>query len=166
MPRNHKNNVKTGLRLKEKLPKEKRAEESQEQRKNRLAAQREITEKIMPRNHKNNVKTGLRIKEIIPKESVPRNHKSNVKNYRLVFRYSPVDDYSLSRCVQIGTTSKICPYCKALKFNGKNNGNVFAPQEKLNFLNWLHQESHWRLYDVTDRDTRTKDDRDTGTQGI
>ena len=49
------------------------------QRENRLATQREITEKIMPRNHKNNVKTGLWLKEIMPKESVPRNHKNNVK---------------------------------------------------------------------------------------
>ena len=51
----------------------KRAEESQEQRENRLVSQREITKKIVPRNHKNNVKTGLRLKEITPKESVPRN---------------------------------------------------------------------------------------------
>ena len=39
------------------------------------------------------------------------------ENYRLAFRYSPVDDYTLSRCVQKGTMSKICPYCKALEFN-------------------------------------------------
>ena len=38
--------------------KRKRAEESQEQRENRLAPKREITKKIVPRNHKNNVKTG------------------------------------------------------------------------------------------------------------
>ena len=60
--------------------KRKRAEESQEQRENRLAAQREINKKkIVPRNHTSNAKTGLRLKKKLPKESVPRNHKSNVK---------------------------------------------------------------------------------------
>ena len=39
--RNHKNNGKTGSKLKEKLLKKKRAVESQEQRENRLAAQRD-----------------------------------------------------------------------------------------------------------------------------
>ena len=48
------------------------------------------------------------------------------ENFRLAFRYSPVDDYSLSRCVQIGTMSKICPYCKALKFNGETMGMCCA----------------------------------------
>ena len=62
------------MRLKEKLQK-KRAEKSVEQRENRLAAKREITQKIVPRNHKNNVKTGSRLKEIEPKESLPRNQK-------------------------------------------------------------------------------------------
>ena len=42
VPRNHKNNVKTGLRLKEKLPKKNRAEESQEQCDSRLAAQKYV----------------------------------------------------------------------------------------------------------------------------
>ena len=48
------------------------------------------------------------------------------ENYRLAFRYSPVNDYSLSRCVQIGTMSKIYPYCKALKFNGETTGMCCA----------------------------------------
>ena len=34
--------------------------------------------------------------------------QEQLENYRLAFRYSPVNDYS--RCVQIGTMSKICPY--------------------------------------------------------
>ena len=56
------------------------AEESQEQRENRFAAQSDNCRKeSVPRNHKNNVKTVLRLKEIMPKESMPRNHKSNVK---------------------------------------------------------------------------------------
>ena len=42
MPRKHKNYVKTGLWLKEIMPKE-----------------------SVPRNHKNNVKTSLRLKEIM-----------------------------------------------------------------------------------------------------
>ena len=68
MPRNHKNSVKMGLRLKEKSPKN-RAEESIEQRENRLAGQRVIRKKSGPSNHKNNVKTGLRLKEKLPKKS-------------------------------------------------------------------------------------------------
>ena len=48
------------------------------------------------------------------------------ESYRLAFRYSQVDDYSLSRCVQIGTMSKICPHCKALKFNGETMGMCCA----------------------------------------
>jgi hypothetical protein len=37
---------------------------------------------------------------------------------RLAFPYNPVDDYTLSRHVLIGTMTQVCPYCKALKFNG------------------------------------------------
>ena len=48
------------------------------------------------------------------------------ENFRLAFRYSQVDDYSLRRCVQIGTMFKICPYCKALKFNGETMGMCCA----------------------------------------
>ena len=44
MPRNHKNSVKMGLRLKEKLPKN-LTEASQEQRENRLAVQRDNTKR-------------------------------------------------------------------------------------------------------------------------
>jgi len=94
--------------------KRKRAEESQEQRENRLVANRE------------SMKRGLRLKEKSPKESVPRNHKSNLKIFAWHSGTCPVDDYSLSRCVQIGTMSKICPYCKALKFNGETKGMCCA----------------------------------------
>ena len=102
----------------------------------------------VPRNHKNSKKSGLLLIEKVRKESVPRNHKNSKKSvlaadreskkrkraeeseqpesYRLAFRYSPVDDYSLRRCVQIGTMSKICPYCKALKFNGETMGMCCA----------------------------------------
>ena len=79
--------------------KRKRAEESQQQRENRPACQREIA-----------------------KRKRAEESQEQPKNYRLAFRYSPVDDYSLSRCVQIGTMSKICPYCKALKFNDETMG--------------------------------------------
>ena len=60
------------------------------------------------------------------------------ENYRLAFRYSQVDDYSLSRCVQNGTMSKICPYCKALNWNAKS----------------LHDE--WREMLVSDLPKSTK----------
>ena len=79
--------------------KRRRAEESQEQQENRLASERESK-----------------------KRKRAEESQEQPENYRLAFRYSPVDDYS--RCVQIGTISKI------------------ASQEKLNFLYWLHHQSH------------------------
>ena len=91
--------------------KRERAEESQEQRENRLEAQRDNAKR-------------KRTKE----------SQEQRENYRLAFSYSPVNDYSLSRCVQIGTTSKICPYCKAWKFNRETigmcctSGKVKLPQ--------------------------------------
>ena len=45
---------------------------------------------------------------------------------RLAFRYNPVDDYNLSRYVLIGTMTEVCPYCKALKFNGEPKGMCCA----------------------------------------
>ena len=95
VPRNYQSNAEADLLLKEKVKKRRRAEELQEQQEIRLAADRES-------------KKRKRAEESEQPES-----------YRLAFRYNPVDDYSLSRCVQIGTMSKICPYCKALKFNGE-----------------------------------------------
>ena len=92
----------TRLAAKRESEKRRRAEESQEQQEIRLAADRES-------------KKRKRAEESEKPES-----------YRLAFRYSPVDDYSLSRCVQIGTMSKICPYCKALKFNGETMGMCCA----------------------------------------
>ena len=92
----------TRLAAKRESEKRRRAEESQEQQEIRLAADRES-------------KKRKRAEESEQPES-----------YRLAFRYSPVDDYSLSRCVQIGTMSKICPYCKALKFNGETMGMCCA----------------------------------------
>ena len=92
----------TRLAAKRESEKRRRAEESQEQQEIRLAADRES-------------KKRKRAEESEQPES-----------FRLAFRYSPVDDYSLSRCVQIGTMSKICPYCKALKFNGETMGMCCA----------------------------------------
>ena len=83
--------------------KRRRAEESQEQQENRLAADRESN-----------------------KRKLAEGSQEQPENYRLAFRYSPVNDYSLSRCVQIGTMSKICPYCKALKFNSETMGMCCA----------------------------------------
>ena len=111
VPRHHKNKRKNRFVVQRDNTKRKCAEESQEQRENRLAAQRDNAK----RNH--------------TEES-----QEQRQNCRLAFRYSPVDDYSLSGCVQIGTRSKICSYCKALKFNGETmemccaSGKVKLPQ--------------------------------------
>ena len=126
MPSNHKNNVKTGLRLKEKLLKKIMPRNNKNNLKTGLQLKEIMPKESVPRNHKNNVKTGLRFKETIAKESMPRNHKSNVKIITWHPGTAQSYDYSLSRCVQIGTMSKICPYCKALKFKGKTMGMCCA----------------------------------------
>ena len=82
--------------------------EPQEQRESRLAAQRDNA-----------------------KRKRAEESQKQRQNHRLAFRYSQVDDYSLSRCVQIGTVSKICPYCKALKFNGETMGMCCVPKESV-----------------------------------
>jgi len=87
----------TKLAAKRESEKRRRAEESQEEQENRLAADRESK-----------------------KRKRAEESQEQPENYCLAFRYSPVDDYS--RCVQIGTMSKICPYCKALKFNSETMG--------------------------------------------
>ena len=89
----------TRIAAKKESEKRRHAEESQEQRENRLAASRDNDKR-------------------------KRNEESQEQreNYRMAFRYSPVDDYS--RCVQIGF--KICPYCKALKFNDETMGMCCA----------------------------------------
>ncbi|GFX90669.1 hypothetical protein TNCV_3194871 [Trichonephila clavipes] len=38
---------------------------------------------------------------------------------RLAFWYNPVEDYSFSRHVLIGTMTMVCPYCEALNFSGE-----------------------------------------------
>jgi len=76
-----------------------RDEETQEQRENRLETQRD---KVIRK---------------CPKESQEQH-----EDYRRGFRYSPGNNYTFSRCIQIGTISKICPYCKALKFNSETMG--------------------------------------------
>lgn len=38
------------------------------------------------------------------------------------FRYNPAVCYGLSQHVLIGTMTELCPYCKALKFNGQIKG--------------------------------------------
>ena len=91
----------TRLAVKRESEKRRRVEESQEQRENRLAADRESK-----------------------KRKRAEESQEQPENYRMAFRYSPVDDYS--RCVQIGTMSKMCPYCKALKFNCETMGMCCA----------------------------------------
>ena len=91
----------TRLAAKRESEKRRRAEESQEQHENRLAASRDNA-----------------------KRKRAEESQEQRENYRIAFRYSPVDDYS--RCVQIGTMSKICPYCMALKFNCETMGMCCA----------------------------------------
>ena len=97
-------------------------EEPREQRETRLAADRESKK--------------TRCFDVLQKQRV---------HNRLTFKYRPSDYYSLSQDVQIGTMSKICPYCKALKFNGETMGmycasgkvklpQLAAPAEPLNTL--------------------------------
>lgn len=45
---------------------------------------------------------------------------------RLAFQYNPAGDYSFSRHVLIGTTTEVCAYFKALKFNGETKGMCYA----------------------------------------
>ena len=96
----------TRLSAERESKKKRRVEESQEQRENKLAALRDNA-----------------------KRKRAEESQEQRENYRLAFRYSPVDDYSLNKCVQIGTMSKICPYCKALKFNGETMGMYCASRK-------------------------------------
>ena len=114
-----------GLRLIEKSKKRKRPEESQEQRENRLASQREITKRMRAEESQEQRENRLEAQRDNAKRKRAKESHKQPENYRLAFRYSPVDDYSF-RCFQIGTMSKICPYCKALKFNGETMGMCCA----------------------------------------
>ena len=91
----------TRLAAKRESEKRRRVEESQEQRENRLPASKDNA-----------------------KRKRAEESQEQRENYRMTFRYSPFDDYS--RCVRIGTMSKISPYCKALKFNGETIGMCCA----------------------------------------
>ena len=104
---------------------EKRAEESKEQQGNRLEADRE--RKNRKRAEESQEQQEIRLAADRESKKRKRAEESEQpESYRLAFRYNPVDDYSLSRRVQIGTMSKICPYCKALKFNGETMGMCCA----------------------------------------
>ena len=149
VPRNHKSNAKPDLLLKEEVKKEGVPEESQKQQENRLAADRESKDRKRAEEAKEQRETRLSAKREsekrrraeesqeqqenrlaadreIKKRKRAEESQEQPENYPLAFRYSPVDDYSLSRCVQIGNMSKICPYCKALKFNGETMGMCCA----------------------------------------
>ena len=106
--------------------KRKRAEESQEQQENRLAADRESKKGKCAEESQQQREIRLASQREITKRKRVEESQEQPEHFRLAFRYSPVDDYSMSRCVQIGTRSKICPYCKALKFNGETIGMCCA----------------------------------------
>ena len=113
------------LAAKRESEKRRRAEESQEQQEIRLAADRES--KKRKRAEESQEQQEIRLAADRESKKRKRAEESEQpESYRLAFRYSPVDDYTLSRCVQIGTMSKICPYCKALKFNGETMGMCCA----------------------------------------
>jgi len=117
VPRNHKNK-----QLIEKVRKKKRSEESQEQQEIRHASQREIIKRRRAEESQEQRENRLEAQRDNAKGKHTKESQKQPENYHLAFRCNPVDDYSLSRCVQIGTMSKICPYCKALKFNGETMG--------------------------------------------
>ena len=106
--------------------KRKRAEEPQQQRENRLASQREITKRKRAEESQQKRENRLASQREITKRKRAKESQEQPGSFHLAFRYSPFDDYSLFRCVQIGTMSKICPYCKALKFNGETMGMCCA----------------------------------------
>ena len=96
----------------------------------------------VPRNQKSNVKTGLRLQEIMPKESFPINHKSNVEIIAWPSGTAQsmiiVDVFKPGRCL------KICPYCKALKFNGETMG-MYCASGKVKLPLLAAPQIHWRL---------------------
>ena len=106
--------------------KRKLAEESQQQRENRLTADRESKKRKRAEEPQQQRENRLVSPREITKRKRAEESQEQPENFRQAFRYSPVDDYCLSRCVQIGTMSKICPYCKALKFNGETMGMCCA----------------------------------------
>ena len=95
-------------------------------------------------SHMSNLKTGLRLKEIMPKESVPRNRKSNVK---IIAWHSGTAQSMIIAWIDVfksGLCLKFVPTARPWNLMVKQ-WECVAPQEKLNFLNWLHPQSHWRL---------------------
>ncbi|KAK2727927.1 hypothetical protein QYM36_008410, partial [Artemia franciscana] len=124
VPRNQKNSKETGLRLIEKERTES-VPRNQKNSKNRLEADRE--RKNRKRAEELPEQRGSRLAADRESKKRKRAEESEQpESYRLAFRYNPVDDCNLSRCVQIGTMSKIYPYCKALKFNGETMGMCCA----------------------------------------
>ena len=112
----------TRLAAKRESEKRRRAEELPVQRETRLAAKRESEKRRRAEESQEQQENMLAADRESKKRKRAEESQEQPENYRLAFRYSPVDDYSLSRCVQIRTMSKIYPYCKALKFNGETMG--------------------------------------------
>ena len=121
-----KNSIKTGFAADRESKKRKRAEKTQQQCENRLAADRESKKRKRTEESQEQQENRLAADRESKKRKRAEESQEQPENYRLAFRYSPVDDYSLSRFVQIGTMSKICPYCNALKFNGETMGMCCA----------------------------------------
>ena len=97
----------------------------------------------LKRNHKHNVKTGLRLKEVMPKEIVPRNQS----NLKIIAWHSGTAQSMIIAWVDVfksGQCLKFVPIARPWNSMVKQ-WECVAPQEKLNFLYWLHHQSHWRL---------------------
>ena len=118
MSKNYQNNAKPDLLLKEIVKKE-----------------------GVPRSHQNSKKTGLWVIKKVRKESIPGNHKSNLK---IIAWHSGtaqsmiiVDVFTSGLCLRFVPIAR--PWNSMVK-----QWECVAAQEKLNFLYWLHQQSHWR----------------------
>ena len=80
-----------------------RVEELPEQRKTRLDTERESKKRRFVEELPEQRENRLATQRDNAKRKRAEESQEQRENYRLAFRYSPDDDYTLSRCVQIGT---------------------------------------------------------------
>ena len=131
-------------------PKREHQEETPEQRKTKLAAQRErarlgkyiYVNEGVSRNYQRNAKPGLRLTEIVKKQGVSLYYKSNAC---IIAWHSSTTLPMIIDWVKIfksGLCLKFVPIARPWNLMVKQRECV-TPQEKLSFLNWLHHHSHW-----------------------
>ena len=78
-------------------------EELPEQRENRLATQRDNAKRKCAKESQEQRENRLEAQRNNAKRKRAKESQEQREDYRLAFRYSQDDDYTLSRCVQIGT---------------------------------------------------------------